>query len=296
MRTAFLFSMTNPVGLTQACYFTSFDSKYWRNFYFVAKWSGGTCTLDVYDSLETAQARADDGLTTGRLLFATGLVAGEQSVTLTLDGAAAWDPTPVIVRVVLVSTWGVAVVGFIDCPEAYLLDRMRDLLLLYAAPHESLAECGVTDGSQIVLSHVRPGMVAANKPVIGLALSTMDAEPYSNSPVAMIGPLVGIYSWVAAQPIGTAAILSARIMGALRSIFLDEQRHLAGMVRIIETPSASSYWRIAEEYPDAEAEGYFFRAYMPVVCKVDTMLPALYTALPGGGGTNHKGGKYPLEL
>jgi len=294
VRSTLRFSITDATGDPKIL-IRRMDCAWFRNFFFVLTKTGATYRADVYADKDTAVARAVDNTTTGRLATAAAIPANESTAVFTVSSGAAFDPTPMTIDWTITGSFTNAVVGFVDSPEAYVLDRVQACLVPYMAANESLALCNVTSAEQIIQSHVRPGIVAAGRPVIGLAMNTMDFEPFMGSTLVDLGPTTGIYAWVTGSPMSSSANLCARLMGTLRSILCDEQRKLAGMALTTRPLAPGNGWRIAEEYASAESQGFFWRGFMPLVHHITNAVSALENSSSTGSGYGGGGHYAPLE-
>lgn len=279
MRTSICLAISNKSSDDSGLRVQTIKSSYWRNLFIRSDWNGAQYTLDVYGSKTDAES------TVTRLAFAThGALDPWATVSLTKDPAAPFDITPAEVVAATRGTWDDMILGHVDDPELWLIDRIIALLELYRAPNESL---DIVPGP-IVKGPLRP---SAQSPAIAVApaISELNAERTSLQFRNDLAFDITAYSDLNDNPQCMDEVL--RVAGALRSIALDEQRTWGGICE--KTEARGPLLPAQLDFESRDGGHSLYTCTVPILATVATFDSAEDPSVAGGAGS---GGKYAASL
>lgn len=196
-------------------------SDVWREFWLISKEAGGTYSLDVYATEEDAIAE------THRLSFATHVASsGGNSidVTMTVDPAAAFDCTPMVVTLHAQGSWASARIAWTHNLTGILIRRIAELLELYTADFEMLGRAGNRTAFEVQIGHQTP---MALTPAVGVSSGAVTLEDQVQQ-FEGHSIQVELHAWVARLENEDAYSDAVRAGSALLAI-VEEQRTWGGI-------------------------------------------------------------------
>jgi hypothetical protein len=238
-----------------------------RDYWVRVAWTGALYTVDVYATQDDANNAVS------RLAYGT-CGAGDNSVTMTVDGAAAFNPTPMTVVLTTVGTFTSSIHGWVSGLQAELLTRIEYLLSQYAGPNETLNGmhyAGIGLGLPAILPAygVRPGRQQVSREHRDLFIADCAVELYA-----------------AAESMDDPSVIHECVEWCekLRSIALDEQQTWGGFATTTTTTGM--------EMARSEVNGLVvYEANLPLIITV----AGLYTDRAPGTEPS-SGGKYAAGL